>query len=79
MAIRIISLFCGALFGVEALLWRFAFSSEIWWSIIGLSAVVMGVLTAVFGRKFWETAVGLWHSDSTGMRYKGALHWSAWT
>jgi len=61
MAIRMISFFCGAIFGGGGALLAFYFQhSEIWWSIIGLAAVVMGLLAALFGRKFWETAVGLW-------------------
>ena len=61
MAIRMISFFCGAIFGGGGALFAFYFQhSEIWWSITGLAAFVMGTLAALFGRKIWETAVGLW-------------------
>lgn len=60
MTVRIISFFCGALFGAGGAIVAFYLQhSDIWWSIVGLAALVMGVLAAIFGRKFWETAVGL--------------------
>jgi hypothetical protein len=63
MAIRIVAFIGGAMFGaVGALIAFWLEHSEIWWSVVGLAAVVMGVLAALFGRKFWETAVGLWPS-----------------
>ena len=61
MAIHIISFICGALFGgVGAIIGFWLQHSEIWWSIVGLAALVMGILAALFGRKFWDTAVSLW-------------------
>ena len=63
MAIRIIGFVCGAAFGaVGAIIAFWLQHSEIWWSIVGLAALVMGVLTALFGRKFWETAISIWPS-----------------
>ena len=63
MAIRIIAFICGALFGaVGAVVVFYLQHLDIWWSIVGLAALVMGVLAAIFGRKFWESAVGLWPS-----------------
>lgn len=61
--IRIISFFCGSIFGAVGAIIAFYFqNSDIWWSIVGLAALVMGLLAALFGRKFWETAVGIWPS-----------------
>ena len=64
MTIRIISFICGALFGAGGAVAVFYFveHSPIHWGIVGLAAGVMGLLAALFGRKFWETAVGLWPS-----------------
>lgn len=63
MVIRIISFIIGALFGAAgALIGFWSQHSEIWWSIVSLAALVMGVLAVAFGRKFWETAIGLWPS-----------------
>lgn len=63
MAIRIISFFCGVLFGAGGAVVAFYLQhSEISWSIVGVAALVMGILAVIFGRKFWETAVGLWPS-----------------
>jgi hypothetical protein len=60
---KIISFLCGALFGAGGALVAFWLQhSEIWRSIVALAAVVMGVLAAAFGRKFWTTAVDLWPS-----------------
>jgi hypothetical protein len=62
MIMRIISFFCGALFGVggAVIIFRFVEHSPVHWGIASLAGGVMGVLAALFGRKFWETAVGLW-------------------
>jgi hypothetical protein len=62
MIIRIISFLCGALFGAggAVLVFRFAEHAPVDWGIVGLAAVIMGFLAALFGRKFWDTAVGLW-------------------
>jgi hypothetical protein len=61
MALRIISFFCGALFGGGSAVFTFYLQhSDIWWSIVGLAALVMGVLAFVFGRLFWEHAGDLW-------------------
>jgi len=62
MAIRTILFFGGALFGAggAVLLFCFVENSEIHWGIVGLAAGVMGVLAALFGRKFWDTAIGIW-------------------
>ena len=63
MMIRIIAFICGAAFGAGGALIAFWLQhSDIWWSIVGLAALVMGILAALFGRKFWETATGLWPS-----------------
>ena len=63
MAIRIIAFICGAAFGAAGTVIAFWLQhSEIWWSIFGLAALVMGILAALFGGKFWETAIGLWPS-----------------
>lgn len=62
MFIRIISFLCGALFGGGGAVVAFLFveQSPIHWDIVALAAVLMGVFAALFGRKFWETAAGLW-------------------
>ena len=62
MAIRIISFFGGALFGAGGaiLVFHFVERSPVHWGIAGLVAVVMGLLAALFGRKFWDTAVSIW-------------------
>ena len=62
MALRIISFICGGLFGAIGAIIRFHFweHSEIHWGIVGLAAMVMGILAASFGRKFWNTAGGIW-------------------
>jgi len=61
MAIRIISFICGVLFGAGGAVFAFYWShSDIWWSIVGLAGLVMGVLAGVFGRKFWEHAGDFW-------------------
>lgn len=62
MAIRIISFFGGALFGAGGAVLAFLFKeqSPVHWGIVGLAAIVMGLLAACFGRKFWDTAVGIW-------------------
>jgi hypothetical protein len=62
MFVRIILFVCGALFGAGGamLAFRFIENSPVHWGTIGLAAIVMGLLAALFGRKFWEIAVGLW-------------------
>jgi hypothetical protein len=62
MAIRVISFFGGALFGAggAVLVFRFVEHSPVHWGIVGLAAVVMGLLAALFGRKFWDTAITMW-------------------
>jgi len=62
MAIRVISFFGGALFGAGGalLVFRFVEHSPPHWGIVGLAAAVMGLLAALFGRKFWDTALGMW-------------------
>ena len=59
---RIISFFGGALFGAVGamIVFRIIERSAIHWGIVGLAAVVMGVLAALFGRKFWDTATSIW-------------------
>ena len=68
MAIRIISFVGGALFGAGGAVVAFHFieHSPVSWGIVGLAAGVMGMLAALFGRKFWETAIGLWPRGTTG-------------
>ena len=62
MIVHIVSFICGALFGASGALlaFRFVEHSPVHWGIVGLAAVVMGFLAALFGRKFWEAVVGLW-------------------
>ena len=62
MVIRVILFLCGGLFGTggAVLVFRFVEHAPVNWGIVGLAAVVMGSLAALFGRKFWDTAVGLW-------------------
>ena len=62
MVIRVISFLCGGLFGTggAVLVFRFVEHAPVHWGIVGLAAIVMGSLAALFGRKFWDTAVGLW-------------------
>jgi len=59
--LRLIMFSAGALFGAVPLLicywWN---STEIDWRTVALAAGVMGVLAALFGKKFWETAISLW-------------------
>jgi hypothetical protein len=64
MAIRIISFLGGALFGAGGAVLVFCFveHSPVHWGIVGLAAFVMGSLAALFGRKFWDTALTLWPS-----------------
>ena len=42
------------------IVFRFVEHSPIHWGIVGLAAGVMGCLAALFGRKFWDTAVSMW-------------------
>ena len=62
MIIRTISFLAGAICGGVGAVLAFLFieHSEIHWTIVGIAAGVMGLLAALFGRKFWEAAVGLW-------------------
>ena len=62
MAIRIISFVGGALFGAVGAVVAFLFMehSSVSWGIVGLAAGVMGLLAALFGRRFWDTAIALW-------------------
>ncbi len=63
MTVRIIAFICGAIFGGGgALVALWLERSDVWWSIVGLAAVVMGLLAALFGRRFWDAAIGLWPS-----------------
>ena len=63
MAIRIIAFIAGAAFGAGGAIVAFWLQhSEVWWGLVGLAALAMGILAALFGRKFWETAIGLWPS-----------------
>ncbi|HXR04439.1 MAG TPA: hypothetical protein VN836_07005 [Verrucomicrobiae bacterium] len=62
MVIRLVSFAAGAAFGAVGTIINFLWieKSEIHWGIVGLSALVLGTLAALFGKKFWETAIGLW-------------------
>lgn len=62
MAIRIISFVGGALFGAGGaiLVFHFVEQSAVHWGITALAAIVMGLLAALFGRKFWDTAISIW-------------------
>jgi len=62
MAIRSFSFLVGGLFGTVGAIVGFHWfeKSEIHWGIFALSALVMGILAVAFGKKFWETAIGLW-------------------
>jgi hypothetical protein len=62
MTIRFISFLCGALFGIGGAIITFLLieKSEVNWAIVSLCGFVMGGLAALFGKKFWETASGLW-------------------
>lgn len=58
---RIIQFLAGAAFGGVGAIIAFWFQhSEICWSIVGLAALMMGIMAALFGRKFWDTAGHLW-------------------
>jgi uncharacterized membrane protein len=59
--VRGIMFTAGALFGAVPLLISYWWNSEeIVWRTVALVAVVMGVLAALFGKKFWETATAHW-------------------
>jgi hypothetical protein len=62
MIIRVVPAVTGALFGAGGAVLHFLFieRSSVNWGIVGLAAVVMGLLAALFDRKFWDTAVRLW-------------------
>jgi hypothetical protein len=62
MVIRIVSFVCGALFGAggAVLIFYFKEHAPIHWGLVGLAAFIMGLLAALFGRKFWDIAVNLW-------------------
>jgi hypothetical protein len=62
MAMRIISFLIRAIFGAAGAIIQLHWfeKSEIHWGIVGLSALVLGTLATLFGKKFWETALGLW-------------------
>jgi hypothetical protein len=61
MAIRIIGFICGASFGAVGAMVNFWWqNSELNWGIVGLVALVFGVVSASFGKEFWETATSIW-------------------
>jgi hypothetical protein len=62
MSTRIISFFAGALFGAGGAVLAFYFIEQgpVHWGIVGLASVVMGGLAALFGKKFWDTAIFIW-------------------
>ena len=62
MVIRLISFVCGALFGATGAVIRFYWMEKtvVHWGIVGLAALVMGGLAALFGKKFWEIAGAKW-------------------
>ena len=62
MIIRVISFFAGAIFGgLGALaIFHVVEHSSAEWRIVGLAAVVMGLLAAAFGKKFWDVALTIW-------------------
>jgi hypothetical protein len=62
VVIRLISFAGGALFGAIGAVVDFHYfeKSDIDWGIVGLAALVLGILAALFGKKFWDTAVGIW-------------------
>jgi len=45
---------------LATLVFHFVEQSPVHWGITGLAAVVMGLLAALFGRKFWDTAISIW-------------------
>jgi uncharacterized membrane protein len=59
--LRLIMFTAGALFGAVPLLISYWWTSEeIVWRTVVLVAAVMGVLAALFGKKFWENAIAHW-------------------
>jgi hypothetical protein len=61
VAIRFIGFLGGSVFGAVGAIIGFWFEHfAISWWIVALCALVMGLLAAAFGRKFWDTAVGIW-------------------
>jgi hypothetical protein len=61
MAGRIIAFLCGALFGaVGAVINFWLEKSAVHWGIVGVAALVMGVLAVLLGKKFWDVAVDIW-------------------
>jgi hypothetical protein len=62
MTIRLVSFAGGALFGAVGAVVGFHFieHAPVDWGIVALASGVMGLLAALFGRKFWETAIGMW-------------------
>jgi len=62
MTIRLFSFLGGAIFGSGGAILVFCFVEKggIHWGIVGISGLVMGCLSVLLGKKFWDTAVGLW-------------------
>ena len=55
MATRIISFFAAAFLGAGSTVLAFYLdNSDIWWSIVSIVALVMGVLAFWLGKLFWE-------------------------
>jgi hypothetical protein len=60
---RIISFVGGALFGAggAVLVFRFVEHSPIHCGMVGLvGVIIMGLLAALLGRKFWDNAISIW-------------------
>jgi hypothetical protein len=60
--IRVIAAACGALFGAvgATILFLVQEHAPIDWKIVALVAVITGGLAAAFGKRFWDTSLGLW-------------------